>query len=380
MTTRKALIQLRQFVGKLVSDRINSPQKFNEWKKIPGNEQFMARSLGYVRKTGMPSVTSLIRPFFHPSLPLIGLNYTEVAHVTLHAFADGWTPAIRLCRGIVFDRRGTLVAFPFPKFFNYGEHSETQELPDGPWEAMVKEDGHLAIIFQYRGQVIATTRGSFTSPSGKIANQLLVARQEAWAQSFPAEMTVLAEFIHPETKVILDYAGAEEFILLAAYEKKTLKDIDHDALNRLGERLGLRVVERWQGESLDELMRLVKRTEFENKEGFVVRFSKHDCRVKFKFSGYVGKMIEEKLTTRYVMLRMIEGSLEEKFADLPFELREASEKLAAKLMAVTARSSKKEQLQYLYELVPVEERTQYHKTVCQKFRKHLETSGQLTAA
>ena len=194
MTTRKALIQLRQFVGKLVSDRINSPQKFNEWKKIPGNEQFMARSLGYVRKTGMPSVTSLIRPFFHPSLPLIGLNYTEVAHVTLHAFADGWTPAIRLCRGIVFDRRGTLVAFPFPKFFNYGEHSETQELPDGPWEAMVKEDGHLAIIFQYRGQVIATTRGSFTSPSGKIANQLLVARQEAWAQSFPAEMTVLAEF------------------------------------------------------------------------------------------------------------------------------------------------------------------------------------------
>ncbi|MCC7527074.1 MAG: hypothetical protein IT342_01055 [Candidatus Melainabacteria bacterium] len=60
----------------------------------------------------MPSVTSLIRPFFHPGLPLVGLNYTEVAHVTLHAFALGWTPAIRLCRGIVFNRRGTLVAFP----------------------------------------------------------------------------------------------------------------------------------------------------------------------------------------------------------------------------------------------------------------------------
>ncbi|MBC8000623.1 MAG: hypothetical protein IAF58_21925 [Leptolyngbya sp.] len=380
MTSKKALTQLRQFVGKLVSDRINSALKFNEWKRIPGNEQFMAQSLGYVRKAGMPSVTSLIRPFFHPTLPLIGLNYTEVAHVTLHAFADGWTPAIRLCRGVVFDRRGTLVAFPFPKFFNYGEHAETQDLPDGPWEAMVKEDGHLAIIFQYRGQVIATTRGSFTSPSGKIANQLLVSRQEAWSKSFPSGMTVLAEFIHPETKVILDYAGAEEFILLAAYEKKTLKDVDHDELNKLGERLGLRVVERWQGDSLETLMKLVKRTEFENKEGFVVRFPQHDRRVKFKFSGYVGKMIEEKLTTRYVMLRMIEGSLEEKFADLPFELREASEKLAAELMAVTARTSKKEQLQYLYELVPVEERTQYHKTVCQKFRKHLETSGQLSAA
>ncbi len=378
MTTRDALNQLKEFVSRLVSDRVSNPKDWNEWKRVAGNEDFMAKCLGYQREKGMPSVTSLIKPFFHPELPLIGLNYTEVAHVTLHAFAHGWTPAIRLCRGIVFDRRSTLVAFPFPKFFNVGEHAETRDLPKGPFEVMVKEDGHLAIIFHYRGQIIATTRGSFLSRSAVIANELLVEKQNQWAESFPKGMTVLAEFIHPETHVILDYAGKVEFCLLAAYSKRTLSDLDYADLTKLGEKLGLRVVERHLFSSIDELKAFVKRPEFENKEGFVVRWP--DRRVKYKCAGYIGKMIQEKLNPRYVMLRVLEGKLEEKFADLPFEVKDDADKIVGTLMAVVDKPTKKEQLAYLYGLVPVEEQTQYHKTVCQKFRKHLETEGKIKAA
>jgi hypothetical protein len=378
MTTKESLKQLKAFVARLVSDRVSSPKDWNEWKRIPANEKFMAQCLGYKRETGMPSVTSLIRPFFHRELPLVGLNYTEVAHVTLHAFEHGWTPAIRLCRGIVFDRRGTLVAFPFPKFFNVGEHAETKDLPKGPFEVMVKEDGHLAIIFHYRGRVIATTRGSFESKSAQIANEILAEKQDEWADSFPKGMTVLAEFIHPETHVILDYAGKVEFCLLAAYSKRTLLDLDYSDLTKLGGTLGLRVVERWQFKSIDELKAFVKRPEFENKEGFVVRWP--DRRVKYKCAGYIGKMIQEKLNPRYIMLRVLEGKLEEKFADLPFEVKDDADKIVATLMAVTDKPTKKEQLAYLYGLVPAEDRTQYHKTVCQKFRKHLETSGRLKVA
>lgn len=378
MTTRDALNQLKALVARLVSDRVSSPKDWNEWKRTPGNEEFMAQCLGYKREQGMPAVGSLIRPFFHPQLPLIGLNYTEVAHVTLHAFADGWTPAIRLCRGIVFDRRGALVAFPFPKFFNSGEHAETRSLPAGPFEVMVKEDGHLAIIFHYRGQIIATTRGSFTSPSAKIANELLAEKQSEWAQTFPKGSTVLAEFIHPETEVIIDYAGRVEFCLLASYSKRTLKDLDYKDLKKLGAKLGLRVVELWQFSTIDELKAFVKRPEYENKEGFVVRWA--DRRVKFKCAGYIGKMIQEKLNPRYIMMRILEGKLEEKFADLPFEVKDDAEAIVVKLMAVTEHTEKKAQLAYLYGLVPAEECTQYHKTVCQKFRKHLETSGKLKVA
>jgi hypothetical protein len=378
MTTREAVEQLKAFVARLVSDRVCDPRGWNEWKRDAANERFMAQCLGYKREKGMPSVTSLIRPFFHPELPLIGLNYTEVAHVTLHAFADGWTPAIRLCRGIVFDRRQTLVAFPFPKFFNVGEHAETKTLPKGPFEVMVKEDGHLAIIFQYRGRIIATTRGSFQSRSAVIANELLADKQSAWADIFPAGMTVLAEFIHPETEVILDYAGKVEFCLLAAYRKRTLTDLDYAELTKVGDSLGLRTVERYQFATIAELEAFVKRPEFENKEGFVVRWP--DRRVKYKCAGYVGKMIQEKLNPRYVMLRVVEGKLEEKFADLPFEVRDDADKIVATLMGVTEKTTKKEQLAYLYGLVPAEDCTQYHKTVCQKFRKHLETQGKLKVA
>lgn len=378
MTTREALNQLKSFVARLVSDRVSNPKDWNEWKRIAANEIFMAKCLGYKREKGMPSVTSLIRPFFHPELPLIGLNYTEVAHVTLHAFANGWTPAIRLCRGIVFDRRGALVAFPFPKFFNSGEHAETRDLPQGPFEVMVKEDGHLAIIFHYRGQVIATTRGSFLSPSAKIANELLAEKQSEWAESFPKGMTVLAEFIHPETQVIIDYAGKIEFCLLAAYSKRTLSDLDYPDLTKLGTQLGLRVVERYQFSTIDELKAFVKRPEFENKEGFVARWA--DRRVKFKCAGYIGKMIQEKLNPRYIMLRVLEGKLEEKFADLPFEVKDDADKIVGELMAVTKQPTKTAQLAYLYGLVPEAERTQYHKTVCQKFRKHLEMTGKIKVA
>ncbi len=226
---------------------------------------------------------------------------------------------------------------------------------------MVKEDGHLAIIFHYRGQVIATTRGSFLSPSAKIANELLAEKQSEWAETFLKGMTVLAEFIHPETQVIIDYAGKVEFCLLAAYSKRTLKDLDYPELTKLGAQLGLRAVERYQFSTIDELKAFVKRPEFENKEGFVARWA--DRRVKFKCAGYIGKMIQEKLNPRYIMLRVLEGKLEEKFADLPFEVKDDADKIVGELMAVTEQPTKTAQLAYLYGLVPEAERTQYHKTV-----------------
>lgn len=376
MNTRKSVSNLRRFVSRLVSDRVASREDWHLWRKQPGNEDFMAECLEYVREEGMPSITNLVLPFFHPRLPLIGLNYTNVAHVTLHQFQNGWTRPLRLCRGIVFDRRGTLVAFPFPKFFNFGEHRETMEIPDGPFEVMVKEDGHLAIIFSYKGKIVATTRGCFTSGSADIANRMLDSFRSAWAGSFPSRMTVLCELIHPETEVILDYAGREEFILLGAYSHTTFRDLDYCDLNALGRALGLKVVERWTGTSIAELTLVVKNEKFHNKEGFVVRFA--DRRIKFKYAGYIGRMIEEKLTARYVMLRLMEGKLDSKLSDLPFELKVSADAIVAQLMGVKdVGADKSERLKYLYGLVPADECTDYHKGICRRFHKWLVEEGKL---
>ncbi len=118
MTRKESIAQLRTFAGRLVFDRIRDSKGWRQWRDDPANAAFMASCLEYKAEEGMPAVTALVDPHFHPELPLVGLNYTDTAHRLLHRFENGWTAPIKQCRGIVFDRRSKLVALPFDKFFN----------------------------------------------------------------------------------------------------------------------------------------------------------------------------------------------------------------------------------------------------------------------
>src|SRR5271166_2814772 len=62
-----------------------------------------------------------------------------------------WTPAALMARGLILDREDrALVATPFPKFFNVGEHQGA--IPDLPFETLEKVDGSLIIIYWHRGE------------------------------------------------------------------------------------------------------------------------------------------------------------------------------------------------------------------------------------
>ena len=64
-------------------------------------------------------------------------NYTDRANFT----ADSWTnPAVLNSRGLIVDGTGTVIARPWPKFFNYGQHNSTMSL-DSPVEVTDKADG-----------------------------------------------------------------------------------------------------------------------------------------------------------------------------------------------------------------------------------------------
>ncbi|MBU6453751.1 MAG: hypothetical protein KGS72_18370 [Cyanobacteria bacterium REEB67] len=382
----EAVNRLKIFVGALVKSGVKSGDDWRAWRQIEANEVFMAECFEYCREAGMPAVTNLVRPFFHPSLPLIGLNYTPVAHNTLHQFASGWTPVMRLCRGIVLTRRSRLVAFPFPKFFNYGEHAEASVLPDNvAFSATLKHDGHLGILFEYGGQLIATTRGSFLSSSGAIANEMLAANPELlarWRKSrlVHKDVTLLCEIIHPETKVIVDYGDRREFILIGAFNRVTFEDYDYEHLQKFARALGIAVTERLTGKSLADLAAMVKETKYLNLEGIVVRFD-NGLRVKLKYAGYVGKMIEDKVDYRYMMLRCLDGSHQKRFGDLPAELQMLAQKIVDELMAVRqVQGDKKARWNYLYNLVPEEERTPYHKGICRKFYAWLVEQDEKQAA
>lgn len=379
MHIAKTVEKLKLFVGALVSAGVEDGAGWHKWRREPANERFMEECFEYERGDGMPSVTSLIKPFFHPSLPLIGLNYTQVAHNTLHAFENGWTEPMRLCRGIVFSRRRKLVAFPFPKFFNFGEQSETRNLPDEPFVATVKQDGHLGIIFEYDGQIICTTRGCFVSGSADIANQMLDRYREVWSRSFPKDVTVLAEIIHPETEVHVKYGGEQGFVLIGAYNRRTFQDFDYEELGELGSRLGLKVTPRWSGSSIADLQALMHDLSVANQEGFVVRFAS-GLRVKFKFKSYIALMIGEKLTPRYVMTRLMDGTFAGKISDLPGEVQLEAQAIERELLSVGAVvGDKKARWEYLYALVPDEERTDYHRTVCRNFHAWAVRAGRIPA-
>ena len=365
--------KLQAFVGLLAGARVASYKDWKNWKDKPANEEEMARLFEYVREEGMPSITALVKPSFHPELPLILLNYTQVAHNVLHQFPSGWTQPLRLCRGIVFSRRRRLIAIPFPKFFNDEEMEETRNLPDLPFVATMKHDGHLGIIFEYQGNIVVTTRGSFVSRTSRLANEeMMPAIGTGWSSRFPKNLTVLVEIIHPETKVIVDYGTEKKFILIGAFNRSTLEDLDYGKLKKLAQHLGLSLTETWSGNSLADLRNLVSDRRYNNQEGFVVRFE-NGFRVKLKNAGYVGEMIKGKLTHRYIMQRLMSGSFDDRFSDLAGEIQAQANRLKKEVLAcLKVEGGKKARWQYLYELFDEEERTAYTKGICRKFYAWLE--------
>jgi RNA ligase len=373
-TVIRALEGLRTLIGRLNSANVTDRASWRDWRNT--NYGLMEEALQYMPRTrDMPVAPALVKAFFHPTLPLIGLNYTPVAHNTLHNYPGGWTPAIRLCRGIVFDRFGNLVAKPFEKFFNHGEQPESTDLPDGPFTATVKYDGHLGIVFEHGGHWHVTTRGDFTSRTSKVAGEMLrdYVRDNKWTRRLDYDINPLVEVINPSTKVHLKYRSSR-FILIGAYDRKTLHDFDYSELRSLGRLLGLPVTERWQGESVADLVGLMADLTVKNREGFVARFE-GGLRVKFKFASYINLMVASKLSMGYVLNRILSGTTEKMFSNLPEEIRDEANRMVESVLKVAlVAGTEKERRQYLYSLLPAEQSTQYYRGLCRKVIAKLDTS------
>jgi RNA ligase len=101
----------------------------------------------------------------HPTLPLTIWNYTEKVQ-----YENLWDEVTLMCRGLVTDDKGDIIAKPFKKFFNIEEGKYT---PTENFEVFEKMDGSLGIVFWYEGQWILATRGSFTSDQAIKGTEIL---------------------------------------------------------------------------------------------------------------------------------------------------------------------------------------------------------------
>lgn len=148
-------------------------------------------------------------------------NYSDAAMWTPGAWDN---PAVRACRGLITDPDGQVVARPWAKFFNHGQPEAGDLDLHAPVEVTDKLDGSLGIIHRAQdGRLRVATRGSFASEQAIHATKVLRERYAdtlgwlGWDES----MTVLVEIVYPGNRIVCDYGGTDDLILLGSVHNAT---------------------------------------------------------------------------------------------------------------------------------------------------------------
>jgi RNA ligase len=206
----------------------------------------------------------------HPVAPLTIYNYTQKAQ-----FARMWTPETIACRGLIVADNNTIVARPFPKFFNLEEHGPDWVPPAGDFTVSAKLDGSLGILYPAGDGLAIATRGSFTSEQARHATKVFRSRYAHLPWDCPRH-TYLFEIIYPGNRIVVDYGDLDDVMLLAVLDTDTGADLPLPAWfpNHVTTYDGIADLAALKG--LEEA----------NAEGFVVRFTDGQ-RIKVKFAEYV---------------------------------------------------------------------------------------------
>ncbi len=152
----------------------------------------------------------------HHSDGRVILNYQMI-----ESYKDRFHPIVMDCRGLTLDSNNSyaLVARSFPRFFNLGEHIESQK--KFCWEgssATDKEDGSLLIIYYWNHEWQVTTRGSFGE--GMVNNGVLtwhelaaLALPDNWKNNFRKHYTYVCELCSLYNKVVREYKKPKIYLL-----------------------------------------------------------------------------------------------------------------------------------------------------------------------
>lgn len=153
---------------------------------------------------------------------------------THHAVKNNrWNWLERNARGMILHREtGAVVAWPFEKFFSWGERGRTTDAP--MVSISEKMDGSLGIIHANRDgkpwRCVVTTKGSFDS------------EQAQWATDYaqrvgllaPRGVTAMVEIIYPGNRILVDYGAREGLVLIGARCNETGRMYSRGQLQVLG--------------------------------------------------------------------------------------------------------------------------------------------------
>jgi RNA ligase len=213
----------------------------------------------------------------HPMHDLLIWNYTPKTQ-----YEHNWNDVTMQARGLITNLDGTVVARSFAKFFNLEEYQEA--IPLEPFKITEKMDGSLGILYFIDNKPYIATRGSFTSEQAAKANDILYTKYGGITGLFKPSYTYLFEIIYPGNRIVVNYGGTEDLVLLAVIETETGEEYDIHNPDFVKLCRGIfPIVRHYDGiKDINEL----KKLEEPDKEGFVIRFES-GLRLKCKFSEYV---------------------------------------------------------------------------------------------
>ncbi len=235
----------------------------------------------------------------HPKLDLTIWNYNEKCN-----YENKWDEYTKMCRGLILNKKGEIIARPFPKFFNVGqnEESELKNLPGELPEITEKLDGSLGIQYYDGEKVCIASRGSFESEQSKWATDWI--SKEYKKSDFKEGYTYLYEIIYPENRIVINYGKRAELVLLAVINIKDGSELD---LKDEAEMLGLAYPRFYDYKNTKEIIPILSKLSG-NEEGFVVRYPSNNFRVKMKGEEYVRlHKIITGLNTKHIWEYLKEG-------------------------------------------------------------------------
>jgi RNA ligase len=243
----------------------------------------------------------------HPTLPLSIYNYTQATQ-----YESKWDEVTLMCRGLVLDDAGNIIARPFGKFFNYEEVYNQVPTKGDYVYVQEKMDGSMGILFYYEGEWIMATRGSFTSDQA--VKGMEIAKRLFNLDAFEKSITYLCEIIYPENRIVVNYENDERMVLLGCIDC-SLDGIEVNVhipyyMNNFD------VVKKYNFDDYSTLKGMISN----NAEGFIVRFSNGD-RMKIKGEEYLRlhRIMTNISTTAIWEVLSTGGSMDEILKDVPDE-------------------------------------------------------------
>lgn len=241
----------------------------------------MIEIVEHLKKYGLQSLKDWnIRVSYHSSYPIFLLKYSQIE-------SPLQIKAVQQCRGIILDNKFNIVAYPFSKFFNFGE---TGAHPID-WDSAFfteKVDGSLCTVFYYDNMWHVATSGSVDA-SGSVGDWEKSFKELFWetwdsleyGEPSNKNMTYMFELMTPYNQIVINHQKSR-LVLHGVRDNITLEEyFPQDYANHNWETIKV-----YRDINFNNYESKLKEIPGSEREGFVV-VDRNWNRVKIKNEDYV---------------------------------------------------------------------------------------------